>query len=284
MRFLVPYQVRALREGLSALATGVGALAGVSPLMPDEMGALAEGFAAVRTRVGLGPGVGPQVLGDGRAVVESPPALVTHEGSLPSVNPLVLPEGGALHERLPAVPTHIGLLSRVDLLVHREVPGIPERLPAFAAPAHLAPFVNSREGDLRGVPGAGPPAPVAAALHSLPGAAALWRKLYACAACPPFKPGVALAQALSRNSFLKGGAAAVRACARLGLGAVPGRLRGEGIFRSECHRFQRCVPDSRGPGLQSLSGGGGPGVIRRGPLLLLQGAGGPLLRRSRLWR
>lgn len=223
---LVPYQVRALREGLSALATSVGALAGVSPLMPDEMGALAEGFAAVRARVGLGPGVGPQVLGDGRAVVESPPALVTGEGPLPGVNPLVLPEGGALHERLPAVPAHIGLLSRVDLLVHREVPGIPERLPAFAAPAHLAPFVNSREGDLRGVPGTGPPAPIAAALHSLLSAAVLRRKLYACAACPLFKPCVALAQALSRNSPLKGNAAAVGACACLGLGAVPGRLRG----------------------------------------------------------
>ena len=167
--------------------------------------------------------------------------------------------------------------------MHREVPGIPERLPAFAAPAHLAPFVNSREGDLRGVPGTGPPAPIAAALHSLLSAAVLRRKLYACAACPLFKPCVALAQALSRNSPLKGNAAAVGACACLGLGAVPGRLRGYGFFRSECHRFQRCVPTPRGPGLQSLSGGGGPGVVSRGPLLLLQGAGRPLLRKAGLW-
>lgn len=62
---LMPYQVRALGEGLPALVTGVGALACVGPLVPDEVGALAEGLPAVPARVGLGSGVCPQVLRDG---------------------------------------------------------------------------------------------------------------------------------------------------------------------------------------------------------------------------
>lgn len=114
VRLLVPDQVRALREGLSALAAGVGALAGVRPLVPDEMGALAEGFAAVRTGR-AGPRCGSAGAGDGRAVVERPPAVVAHEGSLPGVHPLELPGGRSRTNAFPAVPARVGL-SRVDLL------------------------------------------------------------------------------------------------------------------------------------------------------------------------
>lgn len=65
VRLLMPYEVRALGEGLSTSVTRVGALPGVGPLMPDEVGALAEGLCADLALIGLGSGVSPQVLGDG---------------------------------------------------------------------------------------------------------------------------------------------------------------------------------------------------------------------------
>lgn len=146
---LMPDEVRALGEGLAALAAGVGALPRVGPLMPDEVRALAEGLAAVPAGVWLGPRVGPQVLGDGRAVVEGPPALRALEGPLPGVHPLVLREGGALHEGLAAGLTRVRLLARVDLLMHRKVAGVAEGLATLAAPAHLAASADARERNLR---------------------------------------------------------------------------------------------------------------------------------------
>lgn len=147
---LMPYEVRALGEGLATLITHVGALPSVGPLMPDEMGALAEGFSADLTLVRLGPRVSPQVLGDGRAIIESPPTLVTFKWPLSCVNSLMLCEGGALNECLSTVVTYVGLLSCVDFFMYRKVSRVLERFTTSTASANLAPLMNSCKCNLLG--------------------------------------------------------------------------------------------------------------------------------------
>lgn len=197
---------------------------------------------------------------------------------LPCVHPLVLREGGALHEGLATVPAHIGLLPRVDLFVHGEVPGVAEGLAALAAPARLAPLVDSGECDLLGSGAEASPTAVPA-----PGpattAAALMTKL------PPLEPGAAPTQAFSRKGFLEEDRAHVETCACLSFGAFALRqLPREGFFLSEHHRFCSHVQGLWGPSLRSVlgGGGGGPGVLP-GEFLHFQVEGWFFLRNVGFW-
>lgn len=280
VRLLVAYEVRALGEGLAALAARVGPLPGVRPLVPHEVRALAEGLPAHLALVGLGAGVRPQVLGDGRAVIESPAALATLEGPLARVDSLVLREGGALDERLPAVLAHVGLLPRVDFLVHGEVPGVAERLAARAAAADLAALVDARERDL--LAAAAGASPTATATRRLVPAAALPRDLHTCVARPLSEPRAPPAQALPGARFLLGNAARVGTAVRAGWGAPGALLPREAFPGRRPRRLQGPAQHSLARPRHAFPGGGGPGPGPRG-FFHFGVPGGSFLRSSR-WR